>query len=180
MFFRAPEDSGMSTRLTARDVENQEFSRKMRGLDPDEVRLFLKAVAEEIERLNLENGTLSENNAGLADRLDDFTERERTLQETLVTAQRMSADMKDRSKSEAELLVREARVKAERILEQAQDQLAALENEIGRLRLEKDAFESRLRSAIEEHLSLLDLRKQEKADLDNLRFLRRRSTTDVG
>jgi cell division initiation protein len=170
----------MSARLTARDVETQDFSRKMRGLDPDEVQLFLKAVAEEIERLNLENGNLVEENAALKGRIEDFKERERTLQETLVTAQRMSEDMKERSRAEADLLVREARVKAERVLEQAQDQLQALENEIGRLRLEKDAFENRLRSAIEEHLSLLDLRKQEKAELDNLRFLRRRSTTDVG
>jgi cell division septum initiation protein DivIVA len=92
----------------------------------------------------------------------------------------MSADLKERSKAEADLLIKEARFKAERVLEQAQDQLQALENEIGRLRLEKDAFESRLRAAIDEHLSLLDLRKQEKADIDNLRFLRRRSTTDVG
>lgn len=170
----------MSARLTARDVETQDFSRKMRGHDPDEVRLFLKAVAEEVERLNLENGTLADENATLRDRIEDFKERERTLQETLVTAQRMSEDMKERSRAEADLLVREARVKAERVLEQAQDQLQALENEIGRLRLEKEAFENRLRNAIEEHLSLLDLRKQEKADLDNLRFLRRRSTTDVG
>jgi cell division initiation protein len=113
-------------------------------------------------------------------RLEDFKERERTLQETLVTAQMMSADMKERAKSESELLIKEARFKAERVLEQAQDQVKALENEIGRLRLERDAFENRLRAAIEEHLSLLDLRKQEKADIDNLRFLRRRSTTDVG
>jgi cell division initiation protein len=170
----------MSTRLTARDVENQDFARKMRGFDVDDVRLYLKAVSEEIERLNLENSSLTEENAAQKARLEDFKERERTLQETLVTAQRMSADMKERSRAEADLLVKEARVKAERILEQAQDQLGALEDEIGRLRLEKDAFENRLRSAIEEHLSLLDLRKQEKADLDNLRFLRRRSTTDVG
>jgi cell division initiation protein len=170
----------MSTRLTARDVENQDFARKMRGFDVDDVRLFLKAVSEEIERLNLENSALSEENATQKATLEDVKERERTLQETLVTAQKMSADMKERSRAEADLLVREARVKAERILEQAQDQLAALEDEIGRLRLEKDAFENRLRSAIEEHRSLLDLRKQEKADLDNLRFLRRRSTTDVG
>ena len=113
-------------------------------------------------------------------RLDDFKDRERALQETLVTAQLMSADLKDRSKAEADLLIKEARFKAERLLGQAQEQLQALENEIGRLRLEKDAFENRLRAAIEEHLSLLDLRKQEKIDIDNLRFLRRRSTTDVG
>jgi cell division initiation protein len=170
----------MSTRLTAMDIEKQEFARKMRGYDPEEVKMYLHAVAEEIERVNLENATLREENGALTQRIDDFKDRERSLQETLVVAQRMSADLKDRSKQEADLLVKEARVKAERLLEQAQDQLQALENEIGRLRLEKDAFENRLRAGIEEHLSLLDLRKQEKADVDNLRFLRRRSTTDVG
>jgi cell division initiation protein len=170
----------MTTRLTAMDIEKQAFTRKMRGYDADEVQLFLRAVAEEIERLNLQNQTLSEESGTLRQRIEDFKERERTLQETLVTAQMMSADLKERAKSEADLLIKEARFKAERVLEQAQDQLKSLENEIGRLRLEKDAFENRLRAAIEEHLSLLDLRKQEKADIDNLRFLRRRSTTDVG
>jgi len=178
--FPGVSEVAMSARLTAMDIEKQEFTRKMRGYEVDEVRLFLRAVAEEVERVNLENATLREENGALQIRLDDYKDRERALQETLVTAQRMSADLKDRSKAEAELLVKEARVKAERLLEQAQDQLHALENEIGRLRLEKDAFESRLRASIEEHLSLLDLRKQEKADIDNLRFLRRRSTTDVG
>lgn len=170
----------MSTRLTAMDIEKQDFTRKMRGLDADEVRMFLRAVSEEVERVNLENATLREENGALQERLAEFKDRERSLQETLVTAQRMSSDLRDRSKAEADLLVKEARVKAERLLEQAQDQLHALENEIGRVRLEKDAFENRLRAAIEEHLSLLDLRRQEKADMDNLRFLRRRSTTDVG
>lgn len=178
--FGHPAEDTMSTRLTAMDIEKQEFTRKMRGFDPDEVQLFLRAVAEEIERVNLENASLSEEAGTLRQRLDEFKDRERTLQETLVTAQMMSSDLKDRSKAEAELLVKEARFKAERLLEQAQDQLHALENEIGRLRLEKDAFETRLRTAIEEHLALLDLRKQENADNDSLRFLRRRSTTDVG
>jgi cell division initiation protein len=179
MFGAATEDF-MSTRLTAMDIEKQTFTRRMRGFDADEVQLFLRAIAEDIERINLENASLREEAGALRQRLDDFKDRERTLQETLVTAQLMSADLKDRSKAEAELLIKEARFKAERLLGQAQEQLQALENEIGRLRLEKDAFENRLRAAIEEHLSLLDLRKQEKVDIDNLRFLRRRSTTDVG
>jgi len=170
----------MSTRLTAMDIEKQTFTRKMRGLDPDEVQLFLRGVAEEIERVNLENANLLEENGALRQRVDDFKDRERTLQDLLVTAQKMSSDLKDRSRVEADVLIKEARFKAERLLEQAQDQLHALENEIGRLRLEKDAFESRLRAMLEEHVSLLDLRRQEKADADNLRFLRRRSTTDVG
>jgi cell division initiation protein len=178
--FGAATEEFMSTRLSAMDIEKQSFTRRMRGYDADEVQLFLRAIAEEIERVNLENQTLREESGTLRERLDEFKDRERALQETLVTAQLMSADLKERSKAEADLLIKEARFKGERLLGQAQDQLQALENEIGRLRLEKDAFENRLRAAIEEHLSLLDLRKQEKVDIDNLRFLRRRSTTDVG
>jgi len=170
----------MSDRITARDVENQEFTRKMRGYDPDEVRMFLRAVAEEIERLRLENGELREQTGQLRVRLDDFRDRERNLQETLLTAQRMTDEMRGRSAKEAEVLVKEARLKAERILEQAQDQLQLIEDEIGRLRLERDAFENRLRSAIQEHLSLLDLRRKEGGDADNLRFLRRRTSRDTG
>ena len=170
----------MSDRMTAMDVEKQEFARKMRGYDVDEVRMYLKAVAEEIARLQLDNQSQREDLGRLTVRLEDFRERERTLQETLVTAQKMSEEMKGKSAKEAELLVKEARLKGERILEQAQDQLQMLENEIGRLRLEKDAFENRLRAMLEEHVALLDLRKQERGDLDNLRFLRRRSSGDIG
>jgi cell division initiation protein len=161
------------------DVERQEFPRRLRGYDPEEVRLFLRAVAEEVERLHLENAALREENGGLRERLEEVRERERTLQETLVTAQRMAGELKEKTRSEAELMVKEARLKAERLLEQAQDQLQAIEAEIGRLKLERDAFENRLRNAIEEHLALLELRKKDRAELDNLRFLRRRGS-EVG
>lgn len=170
----------MSDRITARDVENQEFSRKVRGYDPDEVRLFLRTAAERIEQLTLENGEFREEIGQLKVRLEDFRDRERNLQETLLTAQRMSAEMKGRSEKEADILVKEARIKAERILEQAQDQLQHIEDEIGRLRLERDAFENRLRSAIQEHLSLLDLRRSDAGDAESLRFLRRRTSRDAG
>lgn len=170
----------MATRLTAMDVDRQDFPRKLRGYAAEDVRLYLRTVAEEIERLNLENGTLREEAGHLKDKLEEFRERERMLQETLVSAQRMSEQMKERSQRESDLMIKEARIKAERLLEQAQDQLLLIEAEIGRLRLERDAFESRLRSGIEEHLALLDLRKKEIGELDNLRFLRRRNTTEAG
>ena len=50
----------MSSRLTAMDIENQDFGRKLRGYDPQEVNLFLQSVAENVERLTLENGELLE------------------------------------------------------------------------------------------------------------------------
>jgi cell division initiation protein len=171
----------MSSRLTAMDVERQDFKRSFRGFDQEEVRFFLKAVSEEVERLSLENSELREEAGTLRSRIEDFRERERMLQETLVTAQKMSEEMTAKTHKESELMIKEARIKAERLLEQAQDQLSRLEAEIGRVRLERDAFENRLRSTIEEHLALLDLRKQERVELDNVRFLRRRNTnTEAG
>ena len=170
----------MSSRLTAMEVEKQEFRSKLRGYDREDVRLYLRSVAEEIERLNLENNSLREEAAHLRGRLEDFRSREQTLQETLVTAQAMTKEIQGRASKEADLLVKEARIKAERLLEQAQDQLEKIEAEIGRAKLERDAFESRLRSGIEEHLALLDLRKKERGQRENLLFLRKRSGSDAG
>ena len=170
----------MTSQLTAMDIEKRGFTRKMRGYDPDEVRLFLQSVAEEMGGLNLENAQLREEAGHLKERLEEYRDRERMLQETLISAQRMAEDVKERSNKEGQLLVKEARIKAERLLEQAQDQLAKLESEISHLKLERDTFEKRIRGAYEEHLSLLDLRKQETSELDNLRFLRRRGTSEAG
>ena len=78
------------------------------------------------------------------------------------------------------MVVREARVKAERVLEQAQDQLSRIEAEISRTRLERNSFDSRLRTILEEHIAMLDLREKERQDHENLRFMHRRSGSEAG
>ena len=170
----------MSSRLTAMDVEKQEFRQRMRGFDPEEVRLFLRSVAEEIERLRLENGEVLEELGRLRREAEGFRAREQTLQQTLVTAQSMTGEMKEKARAEADLVLRRARLNAERMLQQAQDQLARLEAEISRCKLERDLFERRLRGTIEEHLSLLDQRKSEGHELDNLHVLPRRTGSEAG
>ena len=170
----------MSSRLTAMEVEGQEFPRKVRGYDPDDVRLYLRSVAAEIEKLNLENGALREELGGLKEQVHEHRDRDRSLRETLVTAKEMAEGLKERSREESDLMIKEARLKSERLLERAQDQLTRIEAEISRAKLERDFFENRLRSAIEEHEALLDLRKRERSGTDNLRFLRRRTAAEAG
>jgi cell division initiation protein len=162
------------------DVEGQRFPRELRGYAREEVRLYLQSVSEEIERLNLENGTLREELGRLKERLEEFRDRERSLQETLIAAQQMAEQYRKKSQTESELMIKEARIKSEKLLEQAQDQLARIESETSRAKLERDAFENRLRSTIEEHQALLDLRRKERSEVENLRFLRRRSGAEAG
>ena len=125
----------MSDRLSAMDIEGQEFPKKLRGYAPEEVRLYLRSVAEEL---------------------------------------------KEAARKEAELLIQESRMKGERLLEQAQDQLSRIEAEISRTRLERNSFDSRLRTILEEHIAMLDLREKEREDHENLRFMHRRSGSETG
>lgn len=168
------------SRLTAMDIEKQDFKRKVRGFDPDDVQMFLRSVAGEVERLNLENGELREEIGRLKKAANEIRGREQALQQTLVTAQSMTGEMKEKAKAEAELVVRRARLNSERMLQQAQDQLARLEAEISRCKLERDLFERRLRGTIEEHLALLDQRQQTEREVDNLHVLPRRAQSEAG
>lgn len=170
----------MSDRLTAMDVEKQEFRTKMRGYDTDEVRMYLRSVAEEIGRLHLENGVLREEIGRVKEGLEDLRSRERMLQETLVTAQSMVVDMREKSQREAEVVLKEARMKADQLLEQARREQEQIEQELSRARLERDAFENRIKSCIEEHLALLEMRKNERGSKDNVLHLRRRSGSETG
>jgi len=170
----------MSNRLTAMDIEKQEFQRRVRGFDPDQVTLFLKSVGEEVERLNLQNGELREEIGRLRLESEELRSRERTLQETLITAQLMTSDLKEKSRAEADMVIREARMRAERTLQESQDQLARIDAEISRCKLERDLYEKRLRSMIDEHISLLNRRQEERNDLGNVTLLHRSTHSDVG
>lgn len=178
--FRPEGGAAVTDRLTAMDIEKQVFRRKVRGFDPEEVQYYLKSVAEEVERLNLQNAELREEVGALRRQAEELRAREKLLQQTLVTAQKMTDELKDRSRSEADQIIREARMKSERLLQDAQDQLSRLEAEISRCKIEKDLFEKRLRASIDEHLSLLDRRREEGDGFENVRVLHRRSGTEAG
>jgi cell division initiation protein len=173
----------MSETVTAMDIESQQFERRLRGYDVATVRLYLRSVAEQVEQLNLRNAELCEENGRLRRELDDHRARELALQETLVSAQRMASELKEKSRAEGELLVKQARMQAEHLLLQSQDQLARIEDEIGRCKLERDTFERRLRSLIAQHVNLLDLRQKDRegnGQTGNLRLLRPMSGSEVG
>jgi cell division initiation protein len=170
----------MSSRLTAMDIRNQGFRRSVRGYDRGEVELFLQSIAEEVERLTLEHGEMLEETGRLRTELAELRTREETLQKTLVSAQRMTDEMKDRATKECELLLQEARLRAERLIKDAQDRLNRIEADVHRSRLERHTLERRLRAVLEQHLTLLDMRSAASEELDNVRVLPHRAGGEVG
>jgi cell division initiation protein len=152
-------------RLTPLDIKKQEFKRLMRGYDPEEVHTFLEMVAEEFEILQREKNRLEDEALKLRTQLHDYQEVERTLKQTLMNAQESVQLSRDNSKREADLLVREAELQAEKILEDARHKLAQLKNDLLVVRAQKDSFARRLRHLLESQLELIGV-----LELDDLGF----------
>lgn len=156
-------------KLTPMDVRKADFRRALRGYDPEEVRILLDMVAEEYEKLLQENGMLSEKIRHLSERLDEYHSLEKTLQSSILTAERIAAESQERSRREAESLIEDGRVRGERILEDARERLRMLSREIEELRTQKDLFVRRFQSLLAAQADLLaagqsDLEKADALD----------------
>ncbi len=117
---------------------------------------FLEQVAEEMTRL-LQQTT---DQASLVQRLEaqvrSLQEREDAVRNTLVTAQKMTEDIKGNARREADLIIKEAELRGEKLLEQAHQKLGQVQAEIAELRRQRDLFAARLRGHIKTHQDLLD------------------------
>jgi len=150
--------------LTPLEIQKQTFSRGLKGYNPDEVRAYLHLVAEEIERLLRENDRLGRDVSMLREDVDDHTNRERILKDTLLSAQKVAEDLTANARKEAELIVKDAELLAERLVSQAQQRVADLERSIGDLRMERRAARNKLTTTIDMIQQMIVLDAEEEAN----------------
>lgn len=144
-------------RITPMDIRQQQFTVKMfRGFDVQEVDTFLEDVAEDYEALVKENALLKEQLQALEERARGLEDRQKVLQETLVTTQRLTEEMKDNAKREAALIVREAELRGEKLIEAARAEEAAIRNEINTLKRTRRQFTEGLRSTVGMYQRLIE------------------------
>lgn len=161
-------------RITPLDVRGHRFAVRMRGYDREEVQSFLNFVSEEFEKVVSEVSHLREESSQLKSSLGDLTERERILKETLFTAQKLSEDIKEEAKKEGRLVIREADLRGQKLIDQVQRKVSQMEDSIRGLKMERDAFERKLRSLLEQHLKLLDMHREEEELSDKLTFIKQK------
>jgi cell division initiation protein len=154
-------------RITPLDVRKQEFRKGMRGLDPDEVYAFLATVADEYEAALNDNKALRERLLELDDKVQEYRTIERTLRDTLVTAERVTVESKDNARREATLIVKEAQLQAERSLRDISSEAVRLRQEIQRLRSQRDNYVAKMRVVAESHVKFIDSAERDfRADED--------------
>jgi cell division initiation protein len=139
-------------RLSATDIRQQQFAmRFFRGLDPQEVDAFLEEIADDFDELTRENNLLKEQLVTTEDRARGVEGREKTLQETLVTTQKIAEEFKENARREGELVLREAHLRAEKFMQDTREEHAKLSAEISALRRLRRQLAEELLRTIDAH-----------------------------
>jgi cell division initiation protein len=142
--------------ITPLDITQKQFRKVFRGLDAEEVQAFLALVAAEFEGLVKEVLALREDNQRKAEDIVEYRGRERVLQETLVTAQKASDEIRDAARKEAEITISDAELQAEKIVQAAHGRFLRIVDDINELKRQRIQFEANVRTLVESHVKLLD------------------------
>jgi cell division initiation protein len=163
--------------LTPLEIQKQTFSRAIKGYNPDEVRAYLHLVAEEIERLVRENDRYSRETALLREDLEDHSNRERILKDTLLSAQKVAEDLTSNARKEAELIVKDAELLSERLIAQAMQRVGDLEKAIQDLKIERRAVRNKLQATLDTVQQMVVLDAEQEANEEPLTALFRARNT---
>ena len=139
--------------LTPLDVRRYEFGKALRGYDPERVNQFRDQVAEELERLSRVNQELEAKARGFHEQLRAFRERDKAINEALVSAQQLRKDIREQADKESQLIIREARAEADRIIEDSRQEIRRMEDQIASLDRARRAYLAQLRMVVERQLA---------------------------
>jgi DivIVA domain-containing protein len=162
--------------LTPLDIRKKkgDFARGLRGYDQQQVDQFLDLVADRLEELVKLNLILRERVDRLDERVQNQEGREHAVQEALVSAQSLKSDIEEQAKREAELILREARVEADRSSDEIGKLIQGRAQELADLGRARARFLRGLRGLLEQGMDLLEEAESgpasEELDLDILQF----------
>lgn len=144
-------------KLTPLEIRKQEFRKAMRGFDPIEVQTFLEMVSEQYEELVEENKHQSRQIIELQAKLENYQSSEKSLRETLLNVQEVKKQSEESSRRQADLILKEAELKALEILENARKQTRKIREEVNWLKSQKESFINRLRHILASQIELLSV-----------------------
>lgn len=162
-------------RTTPSNIRQQEFNKTLRGYDTEEVKGYLSGLAEELDEILTENERLRKQLDEAMHKLGEYRKMEKSLQETVVRVQENSQRALESTRKQASIIMKEAEIKANQMVERARETANEIRNSIIHLREERDLIVSRLKAIVSSQASLLDL-KVEKAG-EEVKFERKTSPT---
>lgn len=165
--------------LTPLDIQKKEFRHVLRGYSEDEVDTFLDQVAQDFESLIRENQELREKIVQTEQSVARYREIEEAIKNTMVMAQKSTDELRqnaekeasillDRSRIDADQIMREAEQEAAGIIHEAEKRVSEMTSEYDRIVREAQIFRVRFRSFLESQIKILDSEEKELPAGDGL------------
>lgn len=163
--------------VTPLDLRQQKFKTVMRGYDRGEVDALLAEVADDYEGAIREADRLRQDVARLEAALAEHKSEEKSLKNTLMTAQRLADELRETAGRDAERVVRDAESRADLLVQKAQARHEELQKEIEGLRSRRRETETSVEAIINALKNTLDfVREQDQRERDDkIRLMRPRS-----
>ena len=145
------------------DLRQQKFRSAFRGLDPVEVSSFLLAVADDYEQALRDADRLRQEVARLEMVVRGHVEQEKSLQNTLITAQRLADDIKAGAEENAVRIIREAESRSVLLIEKTQARVEDIQRDIDGLKLKRRDVETSIESSIQALRNTLEFVREQDA-----------------
>jgi cell division initiation protein len=158
---------------TPLDVRQAKFATSMRGYEKAEVNAFLLETADGYEQALRENERLRQDVIRLEASIRQYRELEGALKGALMSAQKVSEDMKENAQQEAARNIREAEGRVEVLMQRTQAQLEDVQRAIDGLRAKRRESEVALESMITTLQNTLEfVREQDQRDGGRVMLMR--------
>jgi len=161
------------------DLRQLRFRSALRGYDRAEVAALLAEVADDYEFALREVDKLRQEVTKMEALLSQHREHERDLRNTMITAQKLSEDIRANAETQARQVIRDAEGRSEVLLQKTQARLEDVQREIDGMKLKRREVENSLESSISTLRSTLDfIREQEQRERDEKILLHRPRQAD--
>jgi cell division initiation protein len=162
-------------KLTPQEILTQQFNIKGKGFDREEVTGFLSQVAEMLENELLEKDQLKREVEKLKKGLSKFEKREDILRDTLIAAQKFSEEIKSNARKEAELVIKDAEMKGDEIINSAISRQRDLKEEIRNLKFKRQEIENDLINMLNSLKDLIESYRKDDEEFDKVEYMGNRS-----
>ena len=161
------------------DLRQLRFRTTFRGFDRAEVVALIAEVADDYENALREVDRLRQEVSKMEALLNQHREHERNLRDTLVTAQRVSDDIRANADIQARQILREAEGRSDLLLQKTQARLEDVQREIDGMKLKRREVETTLESTISALRNTLEfVREQELREREEKILLHRPRTSE--
>jgi len=154
-------------KITPLDIQQQQFKKKGNRYQAAEVDAFLDMIRLEMEELTRITTAQADTIKRLESELSELRSQEKLLKEAILTTQKASNDIKKQAEKGAEIILAEARLKADRFFDQAKNDVQRLHDEISDLRRQRIQLEASFRSMLDSHTKMLDAHSDDSSNADS-------------